>query len=515
MSISITKRILNLIILLIAVIASSACTTHSAPDETPNRLANPTNVQEAPTPAIVGTPLPTRPVYDPGELVEYIVQNGDTLPALAAHFNTSIDEILETNPIIPRDVTTLPSGLPLQIPIYYRPFWGSPYQIIPDSQFVNGPGAINFDTQEFVDQYDGWLRDYVAYAAGANRTGAGVIDYVAGNFSISPRVLLAILEYQTGALSDPELPSDINTYPLGYRNYTNRGLYLQLVWAANVLNNSYYGWRTGSLTSFDHPDGRMEQPDPWQNAATVALQIYFNHALEASLYPRAIGYDGFAQLFASLYGNPWTGDIAHIPGSLIQPEMQLPFEPNIFWAFTGGPHTGWGSGEPLAALDFAPPAMLGGCQQTELWATAIADGLVVRSERGIVVLDLDADGDERTGWVIFYLHLETRDRAQVGAYLGKGEHIGHPSCEGGITTGTHVHLGRKYNGEWIPAAGALPFVLEGWVTQGGEDPYEGSLTRFGRTVHACECSLQENQLASTANSVDVEEDIGTIETETP
>lgn len=38
----------------------------------------------------------------------------------------------------------------------------------------------------------------------------------------------------------------------------------------------------------------------------------------------------------------------------------------------------------------------------------MADGLVVRSSSDGVALDLDKDGDERTGWVIFYLHLPRR-----------------------------------------------------------------------------------------------------------
>ena len=38
--------------------------------------------------------------------------------------------------------------------------------------------------------------------------------------------------------------------------------------------------------------------------------------------------------------------------------------------------------------------------------------------------------------------------------------------EGGHVTGTHVHIARKYNGEWIPADG-LAFNLEGWVAHDG------------------------------------------------
>ena len=156
------------------------------------------------------TPFATRPSYAPGELVEYTAQSGDTLPILAIHFNTTVDEILEANPIIPAEATTLPPGMPMQIPIYYKPFWGSPYQIIPDSLFINGPSQVSFDTQAFVDSQPGWLKGYQEYTAGENRTGAQIVDYVAQNFSISPQLLLALLDYQAGALSRDTLPTTIN-----------------------------------------------------------------------------------------------------------------------------------------------------------------------------------------------------------------------------------------------------------------------------------------------------------------
>ena len=65
----------------------------------------------APTP--IPAPTSGRPEYRPGELVDYIAQNGDTLPALAARFNTTVEEIMEANPIIPREATTMPPGLPV------------------------------------------------------------------------------------------------------------------------------------------------------------------------------------------------------------------------------------------------------------------------------------------------------------------------------------------------------------------------------------------------------------------
>lgn len=439
-------------------------------------------------PAVASTALPQRPIYPPGELVDYTAQSGDTLAALASRFNTNISEILAANPFIPAEATTMPPGMPMKIPIYYQPFWGSQHQIIPDSLFINGPAQINFDILSFVEGQPGWLNGYVEYAFGGNRTGAQIVDYVALQFSLSPRLLLSLLEYQAGALTQPVKPPALGSYVLGNDDYRYRGVYLQLVWAANQLNDGYYRYRTGNLVEFEHLDGRIERADPWQNAASVSLHYYFSRLLDGDDYLRAIAHDGLAQAYRNAFGDPWAEELPHIPGSLVQPELALPFEPGLAWSFTGGPHTAYGTAAPFAALDFAPGAITGGCTPSDEWVTAVASGVVVRSEIGTVVLDLDGDGDERTGWTIFYFHVGSKGRVPTGTVLQTGDPIGHPSCEGGRATGTHVHIARKYNGEWILAEGVLAFNLEGWIAHNGSQAYQGTLTRGGHTVTACECS---------------------------
>ncbi|MBN2387285.1 MAG: LysM peptidoglycan-binding domain-containing protein [Anaerolineales bacterium] len=476
-------------LLLATVLLLTACLPAvSAAEMTPAGLL--TEQAGGPT----ATPLPERPLYDPGELVAYRAQTGDTLPSLAARFNTTIAEIRTANPQIPLDASTMPPGMPMQIPIYYLPLWGTPFQILPDNLFVNGPSAQAFNTESFVATHSGWLKDYSTYAAGANRSGAQVVDVVALNYSIDPRLLLAILEYQTGALSRPDAPDTI--YALGFREYSRSGIYLQLTWAANLLNNGYYGWRTGLQTSFERPNGSLERPDPWQNAASVGVQYYYSRLYSGVEYDTAVGPQGLARTYHTLFGDPWTVNAPHIPVSLQQPDLRFPFRAGESWAYTGGPHTGWGQGEPYAAIDFAPPNVVGGCAPTDRLAVAVADGVVARSEIGIVVLDLDGDGDERTGWVIFYLHLANVGRAPLGAVLRAGDPVGYPSCERGTSTGTHIHIARRFNGEWIPADGAIPFNLEGWVAHNGNAAYSGTLTRGEQTVIACQCADAASQVRS-------------------
>jgi len=462
------------------------------------RVSN-TNIENMITP-LAPTPVPAptsgRPAYNPGELVDYTAQSGDTIPALAARFNTTIAEIFEANPIIPRDATTMPPGLPMKIPIYYLPLWGTDFQSIPDSAFVNGPAQVGFNTSAFVASNSGWLKNYRAYAGGKNRTGAEMVDYVATNYSISPRLLLALLEYQSGALTQPNIP--LAKYMLGFRRTFYDTPYLQLVIAANTLNNGYYSWRAGELTEFELLDSSLIRPDPWQNAGSVALQYYFSRIYAGDEYYASIGPDGLARLYINLFGDPWLASSSFgIPGSLQQPELRFPFRAGYIWAYTGGPHTGWGSGEPFAAVDFAPASDTSGCYTVsrELFATAMADGLVVRSDIDGIIIDLDKDGDERTGWVLYYLHLAT-GRVGVGKEVNVGDPVGYPSCEGGSSTGTHVHVARKYNGEWILADGPLAFNFEGWVAHSGGEAYNGTLTRGPLTVNACVCSDAGSQIKS-------------------
>ena len=449
------------------------------------------------------TPLPThitaypqRPHYQPGEQVDYTVQSGDTLPVLAIRFNTTVTQIHQSNPSIPQDVTTLPPGMPMKIPIYYMPLWGPSYQILPDSLFVDGPVQTGFDTQAFITSHPGWLKRYSEYAFNGTRSAGEIIDYIAINYSISPRLLLSLLDYQSGALSLEAVSQSAFDYPLGNRNASYKGLYMQLNWAANLLNNSYYSYRTGELISFTHQDGTLERPDPWQNAATVSLQYYFSSRYDYNTYLQSVGSDGLAKTYLALFGDPWEEVEPVMPGDLRQPVLRFPFPAGQVWAFTGGPHTNWGNGAPLTSLDFAPPNEAGGCNPTDLFATAVADGLVVRTDDGVVVLDLDGDGDERTGWVVFYLHIAAEDLVTMGAELKAGDPVGHPSCEGGHATGTHVHIARKYNGEWIPAEGILAFNLEGWIAYNGDVPYLGTLRRNAVVVTACTCSNAASQVQS-------------------
>jgi murein DD-endopeptidase MepM/ murein hydrolase activator NlpD len=275
-------------------------------------------------------------------------------------------------------------------------------------------------------------------------------------------------------------------FPIGIYDAFREGLYRQLAYVADNLNRGYYLWRVDSLGGYILLDSRLIPADPTINAGTAGVQYLFSKLYGGEAWRDVVSEQGFLQTYVRLFDHPFNLAFEPLlPNDLAQPVLQLPFEVGEVWHFTGGPHGGWDSGSAWAALDFAPPGDALGCVQSEEWVVAVADGYIVRTGNGAVIQDLDGDGLEQTGWVIFYMHIESRDRIRPGTQVQAGDRIGHPSCEGGISSGTHVHIARKYNGEWIPAdQPGLLFVMDRWVSSGAGVEYDGYLARDGIAVEA-------------------------------
>ena len=164
------------------------------------------------------------------------------------------------------------------------------------------------------------------------------------------------------------------------------------------------------------------------------------------------------------------------------PPLSLPFAPGERWVLTGGLHNDWNTGTPLGALDFAPVTGEPSCVVSSAWVQASASGVVTRSKDGVLQLALVDEAGDTTGWELLYIHVAAKDRAAVGTHVITNDRIGHPSCEGGAATGTHVHLARMYRGEWIGAGDPFPLILSGWLALPGEKPFQSILTKGDQVV---------------------------------
>ena len=444
--------------------------------------------------AQVFTPTPDAPHPIPGirpEAENYIVEAGDTLGQISDEFGVSIQAISDVNNI--ENIDILEVGQELVIPEAEPVATGPSFKIIPDSELIASPMTTYFDAAQFISSKSGYLSQYQEDVAGVMLSGVQIVERIAQDYSVNPRLLLAVLEYQSGWFSNANPREFSLTYPIGWEDPDRDGLFKQLAWAANELNRGYYLWRVNGVGAWVLPDGTTVPIDPTINAGTAAVQYFFSRLYGQEIWQRTVTSEGFFKTYQDHFGYPFDYALEPVvPAGIVQPSFQLPFEVGVNWSFTGGPHGGWGDGSAWAALDFAPFDEPVGCNLSENWVVAMASGMIVRSDNGAVVQDLDGDGVAHTGWSLLYMHIETRDRVAVGNYLNAGDRIGHPSCEGGISTGTHVHIARRYNGEWIPADQSNPFVMDGWTSSGTGSVYNGVLTKNGNTIVAENGHIPEN-----------------------
>lgn len=464
--------------------------------------------EQTPAAARLGTPVPTytgEPTPDAahyevdavgGEtLGSHTVVAGETLHLLAQRYGTTVEEIMRLNGLTNPDLVH--AGQALQVPGGdMRQVVGPDFKIIPDSELVYGPAARDFDARAFVAGLNGYLLRHSEEVEGQMMDGPAILQLVADRHSINPRLLLALLEYRTGWVTNESPPAAAPD--MGYSGAGASGLYGQLSWAANLLNTGFYGRAEGGLRGFNLGSDTRIAFSPVINHGTAGAQRYLG-AIEGLSYEawlQAAGADGLYATFERLFGNPFGYTFEPImPPDLESPPLELPWAAGETWYYTGGPHGAWNSGSAWGALDFVPPAGQAGCISSDAWVTAMADGVVVRSGNGAVVVDLDSDSYAGTGWAITYMHLESRDRIALGTNVKTGDRLGHPSCEGGFSNGTHLHIARSYNGRWISADGDLPFVMSGWVSSGAGAEYDGFLTRGEVVRGACVCREEVNAVS--------------------
>lgn len=466
--------------------------------------AEPTATTPAPTP-VPTLPPPTPTVAAPAAESAtdnfYRSQPGDTVPALAGRFGVSEGDLRASNPTLPMTGRLVAPGSKLLVTMFDFGMAPQP-QVIPDNAFVYGPLQDLYPLTNDAAQASPWLasvrdKDGDTYRA----DGWQVLQKAARTYSINPRLLLALLEYESGLYTGNTPTKEQEAYPFGLRDWQDAGFSNQVRATALLLNEGYYGWRGGTLRSLTLADGWVWRLDPRLNAGSVALYNLLAQFSSLPEFERAVGPNGIKATLQSLFGEAAPYNVDLLPATLQQPQWQLPFTDGVIWNFTGGPHPVIGDSQPWGAIDFAPGLTYAGCDISGDWVVAVADGVVARISDGVLMLDLDGDGRETTGWVMMYVHMEVDTMNIIeGKQVRAGTRLGHPGCAGETrSTSTHVHMARKYNGEWIAADGPLPFELGGWRAIAGAKIYQGKLVsaRLGSELEACMC-VADNQVLSAS-----------------
>lgn len=146
----------------------------------------------------------------------YYTQAGDTLDVLAIRFGVQPTEISSPDSIPPaglmqpNQLLIIPARLGETTP---------PDKLMPDSEIVYSPSAVDFDIKKYVQDAGGELSTYKQYLKDGWYTGAGVVQRVAIENSVNPRLLLALLEYQSHWVFGQPANLAETDYPMGYIDF--------------------------------------------------------------------------------------------------------------------------------------------------------------------------------------------------------------------------------------------------------------------------------------------------------
>ena len=294
---------------------------------------------------------------------------------------------------------------------------------------------------------------------------AEVISHWAGYSSISPRVLLAVMEMQSGIVTKPSKTALKRPFA-GLS--VQQGFAAQLQDVADQLARRLYSAAPEQAGEFGLNTSARQLdflfvPAPLSESATTATQA--DNAAFTRSYRQLFQQD-FPQKVQSAVPQPLAGPANGF--------LQFPFPIGQSW-HVGGAHTNTGSGSyPMSSLDLSQGGGWGS-NQSGVWVAASASGSFKRHSSCF------AEVVHSGGWSTTYYHL-MNVQYNTGANVSKNTRIANPAntkaqalCNGGASTGPHQHWSLKQNGSWIHLNGVY---LSGWQITATGSSYDTNCNRY-------------------------------------
>jgi LasA protease len=309
------------------------------------------------------------------------------------------------------------------------------------------------------------IEDYLAANAPHLLPHAEVLSHWAGYTTISPRVLLALMELKTRAVSAGATASaEAQERPFGDLS-ARVGVAEQLHDVADQLATVLYD--TGRTAPESGEFGRPPVVSP--------LHELLGRNAEAG---RAV--DEFAAVYERLFHDRFVVETqsAQGPSATLGPPtglLQFPYPRGATWHI-GGAHTNTGSGSyPLSSLDMYRGGGWGS-NQSNYWVSASAGGTFKRHSSCF------AEVVHSGGWSTTYYHL-MNIRYSTGATVSQNAAIANPAntysqaiCNGGHSTGPHEHWSLKSNGSWYHLNNNV--YLSGYRITATGSSYDTNCNRF-------------------------------------
>ncbi|OZG69747.1 metalloendopeptidase [Hahella sp. CCB-MM4] len=359
------------------------------------------------------------------------------------------------------------------------------YAPISDDQFIYSyQEMLNFDVEAYLQEHAPHLADK-----------AEIITHWAGYSTVSPKVLLTMIEMKTGLLSQNK--AAFMMAPMGDLS-SESGFSEQVEDIASTLATSYY-------QSIDQEQSNLSFAG--EGFAAQSLSTELRNDTDGDLdkfqevYHRLFPETQEDHQFQSFDGAPSTGRFAAYSQSLVPPAnmFQLPYPVGEYWYF-GGAHTYTGSGSyPLSSLDFNNGGYWGS-DTSNKWAVAAAGGTAIRHSSCFV--EVLHEG----GWSTTYYHLDNiqfSNRQSVSRNQKLANYANNRSqalCDGGSSTGPHQHFSLKYNGSYYHLDGVS---LSGYQVKTGRNSYDSDCNYFWLSKDGAKhCSGRSLYNSGTSGSSD-------------
>ncbi|WP_018692700.1 pre-peptidase C-terminal domain-containing protein [Algicola sagamiensis] len=319
---------------------------------------------------------------------------------------------------------------------------------------------FQFDIAAYLQQHSPHLYPY-----------AEIISHWSGYSSISPKVLLTLMEMQSGVVQQPTEIDPKAFQPFGILSNV-MGVSAQTKQVAIKLSKIYYDKLHAEYAVHA---SQSPQSETLAEAALKALFVrlpqntdHFARFREtyALLFPVA-QYPVFEETQKSI--------AAYHHQNVPQKNMlQLPFPIKESWWF-GGSHTNTGSGDyPQSSLDMNNGGRWGS-DTSNKWVVSSANGKAKRHSSCFVEVV------HESGWSTTYYHLgnvqiSTNDPVTMNQRLANyANSKSQALCNGGHSTGPHQHYSVKKDGRFYHLNGVY---LSGYKVKTGRDSYDRNCNYF-------------------------------------
>jgi LasA protease len=316
------------------------------------------------------------------------------------------------------------------------------------------------------------IERYLAKHAPHLRGQSEAISHWAGYSSISPKVLIALMEQQSGIVTRNRIRGNAMTRPFGKLSRRN-GFSQQVEDVAEQLRVIVYSQRDAEILA--KAQGKVA-------VAHNPLRTLYQNTGESASSAALLGQAQFAATYGALFNETWG---AKAKPSLIDSDvvalagpasgfLRLPYPVGASW-HVGGAHTNTGSGSyPMSSLDMS----LGGgwgSNQSGVRVSSSASGTFKRHSSCF------AEIVHSGGWSTTYYHMMNLQYA-TNAVVGQSVFIGNPAntqaqalCNGGSSTGPHQHWSLKLNGSHYHLN---QVTLSGYLITATGTSYDTNCSRF-------------------------------------